>query len=765
MTRKQLSVSLPWSLSHYIPLNGFHPLYRALIDHAPNSIVFNAWDNVKLQSRLEQDNSFREYFLTDMRANEQAYASSKINIVQQYYYHYFWAPDRILTASLPGDIEFHHTSPFPSFTRPFVFHCESFMPIFLPLLKQDNGLNILDEPVKKFYQDLFTHPLCLGIFSHIPETLESFRQYFASTDINKKLICSAIGLSQIGTKKIKLSNKSSLTTPKFLFTNSTYQDPNNFFLRGGHIILKFWKEFVEHQRLGQLILRCAKPTDEDLLKHNVDLSFIRDQEGKSILWIQDYLSITEQQALVSNAHFFLLPSSALHSASILEAMGNHVIPIVTDTIGTSVYVNDDENGVVLNGIRSALSHTDLNTNRLLEQNKLPAEVELSLVNQLTRRIFALLDNPSLYKRIQHNAIKQVRSHFSGSNFSEQFWEQVHDLYDEYPSKQTQEKSTQPLSAPIANISRSPHKSKKHSSGNTIRPFDYTDCLINQDWGRIFNSVTQPSIRICTGANYVVELGGTYIHIPHHIHRTKLPLQDLSVMTPYYNASQPRSIRFAYQMHELGSLYLNTNHPNPTDSDLIERTKSKAHRYFSNLLIPYPRIHHLAAMISKKLRELTWRNNSNPEITLLLEGRSGYNIIQCKSKYYAILQKDGKFSQIDFKKGKYSSSYSSYFIMLIYLQIALKNLKSRLYNFAFRVYSKLILLNNNPNSEIELLFQGIAGYNIIRHKYKYYTISQRDGSFNLEAFRQSKYSLSHSSHSLISIFVFIGLTRIKNMILR
>lgn len=741
MTPKQLSVSLPWSLSHYIPLNGFHPLYRALIDHAPNSIIFNAWDNVKLQSRLEQDHRFREQLLTDMQTSPKGHVSSKRELAQQHYDDYFWLPDQRLTSVLPGDIEFHHTSPFPSFTRPFVFHCESFMPIFFPFLQQEPSLDIFEEPVKKFYLDLFAHPLCLGIFSHIPETLENFRQYFSSKLINEKLFHSAIGLSQTGSKKIKFSNKPSLATPKFLFTNSTYQAPSSFFLRGGHIILKFWQEFIGQQRVGQLILRCIKPTDQELSKHNVDLSFIRDQEGKSILWIQDYLSISEQRALMTSANFFLLPSYTLHSASILEAMNSGTIPIVTDTVGTSVYIQDNENGVILTGVRSALWHTNPNTNLLLEQGKVTSELEHTMVNQLTKKIFALLDNAASYKRIQNNTIKHASRHFSGTQFANIFWSKVNDLYQQYCSNTV-----------LANV-------------GATKSIDYSNCLIQQDWARIFDSATQPLIRLCTGKNYVVELGGTYIHISHPRHHTQLPLQALSVVSPYYNPSTCFPIQFAYRIHDLGALYLNTTHPNPAEAYIIERTQSKARRYFSNLLMPYPRIHNFAAMVNKKLRDLTWRNSAHPNITLILEGRYGYNIIKCKSKYYAILQKDGKFSQIEFVKGKYSSSYSSYFLMIIYMRIGLIEIKSTLYNFAVYIYKNYIILKKDPSVEMELLFQGIAGYNIIRYRYRYYTISQSDGLFSLDAFKQSHYTLSYSSHSLISIFIFIGLTYLKKMISR
>jgi len=50
--RQNISVAVPWSLSHYIPQDGFHPLYQALFDYAPDTINILAWDNVALCRRF-----------------------------------------------------------------------------------------------------------------------------------------------------------------------------------------------------------------------------------------------------------------------------------------------------------------------------------------------------------------------------------------------------------------------------------------------------------------------------------------------------------------------------------------------------------------------------------------------------------------------------------------------------------------------------------------------------------------------------------------
>ena len=53
--RRVLRIAVPWNLSHYIPLDGFHPLYRALFDHVSDGVKIAAWDNVKLYRKFRDD--------------------------------------------------------------------------------------------------------------------------------------------------------------------------------------------------------------------------------------------------------------------------------------------------------------------------------------------------------------------------------------------------------------------------------------------------------------------------------------------------------------------------------------------------------------------------------------------------------------------------------------------------------------------------------------------------------------------------------------
>ncbi|MCK9398190.1 MAG: hypothetical protein M0Q44_21705 [Methylobacter sp.] len=390
---KNLSVAVPWSLSHYIPLNGFHPLYRALFDHAPPNVEFHAWDNVKLSNRFQRDIEIRDIVLRAANKENDKLKEFDSQSIAKMYGEHFWPPNLALTDALAGDIEFHHTAPYPSLKRPFVFHCESFAPVFLPFSQQGSGEFKNHKELRDHYHRIFANPLCLGIFSHMPETLDNLSRFFSDPVIDRKLFSSKIGLSLKAIADRDIPEKAALSRPTFLFVNSAHQNPANFFRRGGHIVLRFWKEFRASGHDGLLMLRCTKPSDEDLLDYGVDVSFLKVETGQSIIWAEDYLSNYEMNTLVASAHFFLLPSLSLHSVSIMQAMTLGAIPVVTDTVGTSVYVTNDELGIVLRGVRAAIWQTDPNTGILIDRYVRTPDLDDSLASQMTSHILALLDAP------------------------------------------------------------------------------------------------------------------------------------------------------------------------------------------------------------------------------------------------------------------------------------------------------------------------------------------------------------------------------------
>ncbi len=182
-----LNVAVPWSLSHYIPFKGFAPLYRALIDDAPEGVVLHAWDNVKLHRRLHSDATRRKEILRKAKSESLRVDQFPSGSFTRSYQESFWSPNKVMTAELVGDIEFHHTVPFPSLQRPFVFHCESFENLLLPFLEDGGSPANPHEAIRAHLGDMLANPLCLGIFSHVPETLESLHRFFLDPTIDKKL--------------------------------------------------------------------------------------------------------------------------------------------------------------------------------------------------------------------------------------------------------------------------------------------------------------------------------------------------------------------------------------------------------------------------------------------------------------------------------------------------------------------------------------------------------------------------------------------------
>ncbi|MCS6303010.1 MAG: glycosyltransferase [Nitrospira sp.] len=551
------------------------------------------------------------------------------------YQEYFWPPNQVLTTELPGDLEFHHTAPFPSLQRPFVLHCEMFAPVWFPFSQQGSGGLDRAGEIREHYRSIFANPLCLGIFSHVPETLHAFTQFFDDPNIVQKLFSSRIGLSAKAVFDRSFPKKSSLQCPKFLFVNSANQNPFNFFRRGGHIVLRFWKEYLEEGRDGLLMLRCAKPNDEDLSEYGVDVSLVRDQTGRSIIWGQDYLANHEMNALMASTHFFLLPSASLHSASIMQAMALGAIPVVTDTVGTSVYVTDNENGIVLQGMRDAIWHKDTSTGTLIDRYGKTPDLDDSLTYQLTSRVGALLDRPDAYHDMQNHMIAYAQDQFSGQAFSDHLWSTISALYYRY-----RESSEQRISIP-------------RQGGHGL-----LDCTVRGDeWARVFESPTQPMLRINTGHSVVWELGGALIHA---YGNPPFKLNDWSALAKYYSTGAPRST-FAHTLAELGGKYVGFS-KSPSGHSIYGLAV-----WISGALKPYPMLYGQAARVWKQIRRyhsyfvsrLLKPMTSDVNIELVRHGVSGYNIIRHGDRYYAIPQSEGAFIPAKAESGGYSSCFSSY----------------------------------------------------------------------------------------------------------
>ena len=630
MLSSSLNVAVPWNLSHYIPLNGFHPLYRALFDHAPQNVTLFAWDNVKLQRRFRENAKTRGQMLRRVKAETPGADRYEGNSFAMAFYERFCPPNKVMTAELMGHIEFHHTIPFPSLTRPFVFHCESVAPLLVSFVQ--DGKNPIDqyEEVKVHFGSMLANPLCLGIFSPVPETLESLQRFFSDPTIDKKLFRSRSGLTKSTDREPPSRMKEDLSRPRFLFVSAGSQNPVDFFRRGGHIVLRFWKEYLKGGQTGLLVAACRKPSDEDLNEYGVDISFVRSQSSRSIIWGNGYASDHEMSALMAGAHVLLSPSVVLDSISIMKAMSLGAVPVVMNTAGTSAYVTDNQNGIILQGVRTAIGHGDVASGLFLDLPSRMPDLEDTLVGQLTNRVCVLLDKPDIYCNMRDYMMAYARDQFSGRAFSDHFWSAVSNLY---------------------------HRNHEPSSKYSAIGGALLDCTVQAGgWDRLFEGSVQPTLRINTGLGMVSEWGGAMIHT---YGNPSIDLNDWSVLSEYCRPGAPQ-MTFANTLAELAGKYLCS----VEQQEVVIFKRLKLVEWIAGLLKPFPMLYRFASRILFKLRSVSRLRSSpkpkgDPDVELVRHGVYGYNIIRRFDRYYAILQNEGVFVSAKVESGGYSSCFSGY----------------------------------------------------------------------------------------------------------
>lgn len=703
-----LSVAVPWSLSHYVPLDGFHPLYRALFEAKPVWVQLAAWDNIELSHKLRGDQRFQRDMLREVQRDTEVHKRCATRIGKEYFAH-FWAPNQSLTRLLPGDIEFHHTAPFPSLERPFVFHYESFAPVFFPFAHQGTGSLSASQDLRSHYKAIFEHPLCLGISSHLPQTLEDLSRFFGSPIIDKRLFASRIGLYASETAPPPVA-KGSLDAPVFLFINSANQNRGNFVLRGGHLALRYWQSVYPEPGAGRLIMRCTRPIDALLADHGVDLDWLRRQERHSVIWIEDYLSATDLDALMQAAHFFLLPSASLHSVSIMQAMAAGAVPVVSDTLGTDRYVTDGVDSIVLQGMYASNWRRDAETGVMIDRYQRNPELDSSLMQQLVTRLDDLLADPARYRSVQAAAMAKAGEAFSGKAFSEDFWLQVQQRYQALPE------STRRLIAPWR---------KWPEIGY---------CLLEQsDWARIFTSPPQPVERLNTGLGRVTELGGCFVALPGNC---SMDLRYWSPLAEYVDSSAP-SLIFAADLKGLGGRYLRCPISAPGGS-----ARRRFVEYVAERLMPYPELYSTAASLLKYLRRVhrvlsrylpsravvakSAVVTPPADIELVMQGLKGLNVIRCGHLFYAVPQGAGEFSQARAEAGKYDLCVSG---------TSLKD-----------VLRRVDELPDEGGDDIELVEQNIRSFNLIRYGRVFYAIPMADGAFDIARVQAGQYSRMHTGNT-------------------
>ena len=430
-----LPVAIPWNLSCYVRANGFHPLYRALFEDNAQ-LSFNALDEVRFAHRLCESDGFYRELLAKREACVRALPPFlKETAHARRFVEYVSPSDLALARELPGALEFHHTAPLTVPGRPFVLHCESFLPVFQPFWSQGVGRLAGIAERRALYGRLLGDASCLGIFSHIPATLDQLSRFFRDPAIDAKLHPSRIGLSRAHLDVLLARPRAAPgAAPVFLFTNSAHQSPGSFELRGGMVALLMAERFLKAGRRGDFLFRAKRPPVDVLREAGLDAAFLASVEGHRLVWIEGFLPEHEQLRLFTLADFLLLPSVNLHSVTIMQALAAGAVPVVSDTHGPENYVTDGETGIVLRGMRDAAWREDPDTGIPVDHHELSPSLNGRLADQALERVGALLDAPGALDAFRGRMRETVQRRHLGAPFRDELSGQIARLWQAAPEQ-------------------------------------------------------------------------------------------------------------------------------------------------------------------------------------------------------------------------------------------------------------------------------------------------------------------------------------------
>lgn len=716
----KINVSVPWTATYYMPLNGVHAIYQPLINLHPSTVNIYALDFLKVQKQLINDKNFLKKF-----EKKSQFHQSKLHLLlgqnSPKYLEYYTNASALQNELISGDLEFHHTAAFPSMTKPFILHCEHFLPSFFPFAHQgQQKLKILND-IKPYYKKLYEHELCVGIFSHLEETITGFSKFFDSSIIDEKLNLTKVGLISETSQSISKSTENNGLT--FLFINSGNQHSEGFFQRGGDIVLRFWKKYIEQGNSGILILRCTIPSDERLMLREIDILFFRGEINKTIFIDNQFITQTEMQNLFDKSDIFLLPSLCLHSASIMLALSSGTIPVVSDTVGTDLYVKDGYNGIVLKGIKSAIWKNSDEYKIMYDSAQISSGIATTQVNQLLERINSIVKEDK-FEPMQKNTLMSFQSGFDPQQYSDHFWGEV---------------------AKIVN--------KKHSlfEKNQTAVSSSTLYLDKKDFLNFNEFPPQPVKIVDTGKYEILMQGGLFMMKNHHI-KGKPNLKDLDII----------SVHLAGNQNDL-VLDSSINFP---DNEFYERCKGHTYN-FDETNLGRKKIVLQDIKLYYKYLQYKFLGNIEEDVQLIEELKD-YNLIRFFNFYIYYPQVLGAFNpKVSDKRIKRFYSKTTWTLMnnkqSIIVRLIKRSVKNIpfLYNLLKRGYHRLISLHKFSmylknfikfnylgvgKEEIELVHV-LESENIIRYFHLYFVWPKVFNEFNYKLALEKKAKRSIFLHRI------------------
>lgn len=426
---RSLNIFLPWSLASYIPLNGFHPLYRSLASATP--VDARLLVPVTLSREQYRQAIMAGVYKADGLPPTPAWAQGMQGFGFRDYATGHVSREILYAGRISADVELHHTAPVTLGLRPFVLQFESFLPVFFPHLQQGVApMAGRTDEIRKFYRAMFESDHCLAVTSHITSSLDQFSDFFRSSKIDAKLVHLRNGIDASFRAEDVRRDPDRFD---FLFINSAHQNPTSFGLRGGAMCLRLAIDLLRDGLPVRFYFRAHRPSDAELAALGVDPALARRYDNQGIIWLDNYLSDRALNRLMAKCHFLLLPSANLHSVSILSAMLNGTVPVVTDTYGTDAYVTDETDAVVLPGVRAAAWRHDPDRRIVADDHASYRALQPAIGRALQSRIRGLLAAPERIAALGAAARRRAETAFDGRAFADGLIELIRSRFAASPA--------------------------------------------------------------------------------------------------------------------------------------------------------------------------------------------------------------------------------------------------------------------------------------------------------------------------------------------
>ncbi len=295
--------------------------------------------------------------------------------------------------------------PFTFGQSPWVIEIEDPTTLFFPHIQNGNTahLDYATTPVFPIVKTLLEADSCKAILTHMQSTAKLVATLFDSDIITRKIVHSPLG--------VKLPAKHQRHDPagddepiELLFINSWCQVPENFYVRGGLDVL----EAFDILRIRYPQLRLTLRTDLPGLADH----FHRIIEAGNVRIINRFVTAEEMADLHESSHIFLLPAARVHIVSLLQAMSYGLAVVGSDGWGMQEYLEDDRNGLVVEGRHGVASWPDEEAGVLRENYQTMHTADPVVVEGIVEAVSRLVEDRALRRRLGRAARQDVQDRFN-----------------------------------------------------------------------------------------------------------------------------------------------------------------------------------------------------------------------------------------------------------------------------------------------------------------------------------------------------------------